>query len=128
MNSKKILKRLISRESILIFGLIIFNVINLIFFQNNDTLILINSLILLILYFNLSKRDYNDKKIILFSIIHFSFYGVLLESLILRYNNNIFYRNPSKPLNSPLWLIPTYATFCLGSIFTYDFFKIILSN
>ncbi len=128
MNSKKILKRLISRESILIFGLIIFNVINLIFFQNNDTLILINSLILLILYFNLSKRDYNDKKIILFSIIHFSFYGVLLESLILRYNNNIFYRNPSKPLNLPLWLIPTYATFCLGSIFTYDFFKIILSN
>ena len=128
MNSKKILKRLISRESILVFSLIILNVINLIIFQNNDTIILINSLLFLILYFYLSDRDYNHKKIILFSILHFTFYGVLLESLILRYNNNILYKNPSKPLNLPLWLIPTYATFSLGSIFTYDFFKMVLSN
>ena len=128
MNSKKILKRLISRESILVFSLIILNVINLIIFQNNDTIILINSLLFLILYFYLSDRDYNHKKIILFSILHFTFYGILLESLILRYNNNILYKNPSKPLNLPLWLIPTYATFSLGSIFTYDFFKMVLSN
>ena len=128
MNSKKIFKQLHSRESILVFSLIILNVINLIIFQNNDTIILINSLIFLILYFNLSDRDYNDKKIVLFTILHFSFYGLLLESLLIRYNNNIIYKNPSKPLNLPLWLIPTYATFCIGSIFTYDFFKMVLSS
>ena len=73
--NKETIEKLFNVESFLVLGLIIFNILNLILFSKDSQALLVNSLILLCAYFGISKR--HDKKVVLLSIIHFAFYGVI---------------------------------------------------
>ena len=118
-----LLIELLNKETFLVLGLIILNTLNLIFFSYSNNLLLVNGLLLLIFYFCMSNRK--DKKILFLSILHFSFYGVLFESLIIRQTNLLKYKSPDKPFNLPLWLIPIYCSFAIGALYTYNIFKIL---
>lgn len=114
---------ILSRESIYVLLLVILNIINLCLFYNNKNLLLFNGLLLLVLYFIISKR--NDKKILIIALTHFTLWGVICESFIIKTtNNSLYYKDPHKPFNVPLWLIPIYCLFCISAIHTYNIFKI----
>ena len=124
-NVDEALDYLISIESIYILCLIILNIINICVFHNYKNIIFINSLILIIVYFILSRRE--DKKILIFSMLHFAFWGVLIESFIIdRSNKTLFYKEPNLPHNVPLSLIPMYMLFCVSAIYTYNLCKLLL--
>lgn len=117
--------KIFSKESFLVLALIILNTLNLLLFIDN-TIILLNSIIILCVYFYLSGR--NDKKVLLLTLLHFSFYGVIFESLIIRHTNVLKYKNPNKYVNIPLWLFPVYCSFALGAIETYKIFNLIIKK
>ena len=117
--------KIFSKESFLVLALIIFNTLNLLLFSDN-TVILFNSILILSLYFYISDRK--DKKILLLTLLHFSFYGVIFESLIIRHTNVLKYKNPNKYINIPLWLFPVYCSFALGAIETYKIFNLIIKK
>ena len=120
----KMMEYILGSESIYILLLVILNIINLCLFYKNKNLLLVNSLILLVLYFIISKRK--DKKILIISMTHFTLWGVIAESFIIRNTNYLlYYKNPSKPFNIPLWLIPIYCLFYISAIYTYKIFKIL---
>ena len=93
-------------------------------FSRNDLIILVNSILILAIYFYISKRK--DKKLLFITLIHFSIYGVLFESLIIKKTNLLKYNNNATSLNVPIWLLPIYCSFALGAIQTYNFFKILI--
>ena len=87
-------------------------------------MLLLNGLVLLVLYFIISSRT--DKKILILAMTNFTFWGVIAESFIIRNTNNaLYYKDPTKPFNVPLWLIPIYCLFCISAIYTYNIFKIL---
>lgn len=118
-----IFNKIFNKESFYVLGVIILNIANLLCFYNNNTFLLINSIVILSLYFYFSERK--DKKILFISLIHFAFYGVIFESTIIRYTNVLTYNAPYKSLNIPLWLFPVYCSFALGSLETYRFIEIL---
>ena len=122
-NFNKIFNYILSLESIYILFLIILNIVNLCIFYNNKNIIFFNGILLLAIYLLISERK--DKKILIIAMIHFAFYGVLLESLIIKKSNLLKYSDPSF-LNIPLWLIPVYCLFTITAIYTYEFFKLII--
>ena len=122
--NKETIEKLFNVESFLVLGLIIFNILNLILFSKDSQALLVNSLILLCAYFGSSKRY--DKKVVLLSIIHFAFYGVIFESLIIKHSKLLTYRDPHSSLNIPLWLFPIYCSFALGALHTYEIFKVLI--
>lgn len=127
LNIQKTIDYFLSIESIYILLLVILNIANLCIFYKNKNLMLFNGIILFILYFILSKRD--DKKILLLAVTHFAFWGIIIESIIITKSNNaLYYKDPNKPFNVPLWLIPIYALFCVTAIYTYNIFKILLTK
>ena len=119
----KLLEKALDKESFYVLGVILLNIANLLLFNKNDLLILLNSIIILAIYFYISKRK--DKKLLFITLIHFSIYGVLLESLIIKKTQILKYNN-TKSLNVPIWLLPIYCSFALGAIQTYNFFKILI--
>ncbi len=121
----KKVNKIFSKESFLVLALIILNTLNLLFFTDNTT-ILTNSVFILGIYFYLSDRK--DKKVLLLTLLHFSFYGVIFESLIIRHTNVLKYKNPNKYINIPLWLFPIYCSFALGAIETYKIFNLIIKK
>lgn len=121
----KKVNKIFSKESFLVLALIILNTLNLLLFTDNTT-ILTNSIFILGIYFYLSDRK--DKKVLLLSLLHFSFYGVIFESLIIRHTNVLKYKNPNKYINIPLWLFPIYCSFALGAIETYKIFNLIIKK
>tara|TARA_A100001035_G_C27500520_1_gene371759 strand:- start:52 stop:423 length:372 start_codon:yes stop_codon:yes gene_type:complete len=121
----KKVNKIFSKESFLVLSLIILNTLNLLFFTDNTT-ILTNSVFILGIYFYLSDRK--DKKVLLLTLLHFSFYGVIFESLIIRHTNVLKYKNPNKYINIPLWLFPIYCSFALGAIETYKIFNLIIKK
>jgi hypothetical protein len=115
---------ILGRESIYILLLVILNIINLCLFYKNKNLLLFNGLLLLLLYFIISSRP--DKKILILAMTHFTFWGVVTESFIIRNTNNtLYYKDSTKPFNVPLWLIPIYCLFCISAIYTYNIFKML---
>jgi hypothetical protein len=124
LNFKETIDFFLSMESIYILLLVILNIINLCVFYNHKNIILINGLILFIAYFIISRRS--DKKVLLLATTHFAFWGILIESFIIGKNNTLYYKDPTKPFNVPLWLIPIYALFCITAMHTYNIFKILL--
>lgn len=114
---------ILSNESIYILILVILNIINICVFYKSKNLLLLNGLVLLFLYFLVSKRQ--DKKLLVIAMTNFTFWGVIAESFIIKNSNNsLYYRDPNKPLNVPLWLIPIYCLFCITALYTYNIFKI----
>lgn len=125
MDFEKIHNIILSNESIYILILVILNIINICVFYKNKNLLLLNGLLLLCVYFFISKRQ--DKKILIIAMTNFTFWGVLAESFIIKNSNNsLYYRDPHKPLNVPLWLIPIYCLFCITALYTYNIFKVFL--
>jgi hypothetical protein len=121
---KKVMEYVLGRESIYILLLVILNIINLCLFYQNKNLLLFIGLLLLVLYFIISSR--NDKKILVIAMTNFTFWGVIAESFIItKTNNALYYKDPTKPFNVPLWLIPIYCLFCISAIYTYNIFKIV---
>ena len=121
---KNIMDYILEKESIYILLLVILNIINLFLFYKNKNLLLFNGLLLLILYLIISSRK--DKKILILAMTNFAFWGVIAESFIIRNTNNaLYYKDPTKPFNIPLWLIPIYCLFCISAIYTYNIFKIL---
>ena len=115
---------ILGTESVYILLLIILNIINLFLFYKNKNLLLFNGLLLLVIYFVISSR--NDKKILVLAMTNFTFWGIIAESFIIRNtNNSLYYKDPTKPFNIPLWLIPIYCLFCISAIHTYNIFKIL---
>ena len=122
---KRLMDYILERESIYILLLIILNIINICLFYKNKNLLLLNGCILLVLYFISSTRK--DKKILLLTMTHFTFWGVIAESFIIKNTNSVlYYKNPTKPFNIPLWLIPIYCLFCISAIYTYNIFKLVV--
>ena len=70
----------------------------------------------------------NDKIQLAFTIFHFSLWGILIESFLIKQTNTLGYRNPTKNLNVPLWLLPVYSIFVLGALHTYHIFCIFFNK
>lgn len=114
-------KPLFSYESLLMLLVIILTIIVLVLFHKHPMLVFLINLVLILGYFVISKRD--DKKILLVTLIHFSLWGVLIESLIIRKTNLLEYKNKINNLNFPIWLFPAYGIFLLGGLYTYNLCK-----
>ena len=115
---------LFSYESLLMISLIFISIMVLVIFHRDPIIIFLINLFLIICYFVLSKR--NDKGVLLITIIHFSLWGVFIESLIIKQTSILEYRNKSWLFNFPLWLFPAYGIFLLGGIYSYNLCKEII--
>ena len=125
LDYSKLVKFLGNHESILVLTLIIVTILSLIMFNNNPLYLFLVNALLLIGYFVLSKRD--DKKIIALGAINFAFWGVILESFIIKKTNfALKYRQDMGVLYVPAWLFTIYMIFMISAIFTYDCFKVLI--
>ncbi len=112
-------------ESILVLTLVIVTIVSLIIFNNNPLYLFLVNALLLIGYFLLSKRE--DKKVIALGAINFAFWGVLLESFIIKKTNfALKYKQDMGILYVPAWLFTIYMIFMISAIFTYDCFKVLI--
>lgn len=112
-------------ESILVLILILVTIISLIIFNSNPFYLFLVNALLLLGYFILSKRE--DKKVIAFGALNFAFWGVLLESFIIKKTNfALKYKQDMGFLYVPAWLFTIYMIFMISAIFTYDCFKILI--
>ena len=112
-------------ESILVLSLVFITIVSLIVFNNNPLYLFLVNALLLIGYFILSKRE--DKKVIALGAINFAFWGVLLESFIIKKTNfTLKYKQDMGFLYVPAWLFTIYIIFMISAIFTYDCFKVLI--
>ena len=125
-NYPETLKFLVSKESLLIYFAVIANIVNILLFHESPNLVLLNGLFIIGIYLVVSDR--NDKIQLAFTIFHFSLWGILIESFLIKQTNTLGYRNPTKNLNVPLWLLPVYSIFVLGALHTYHIFCIFFNK
>ena len=128
MNIKKVKSYIYTQESSYVLGLIVGITLNLLLFSNQPRLLLILNFLLIFLYFVVSERK--DKKVLLFTTIHFAIWGVILESFIIKNTNfTLKYKTKSelKFLNVPSWLFTIYILFVIASIYTYEMYKCLLN-
>ena len=112
-------------ESILVLTLVLVTIVSLIVFNSNPLYLFLVNALLLIGYFILSKRE--DKRVIALGAINFAFWGVLLESFIIRKTNfALKYKQDMGFLYVPAWLFTIYMIFMISAIFTYDCFKVLI--
>ena len=116
----------ISKESLLIIFAVLANIANILMFHDRPNLVLINGIMIIIVYFLLSNRT--DKIELAFTLFHFSFWGILIESFLIHRTKTLSYKNPNKNLNVPLWLLPVYSIFVLGALHTYHIFCIFFNK
>jgi len=116
----KFCSKMISKETILINTLTILHICNLMYFHNSNKSFLVSTF-LIVIYFLISKRK--DKKALALTMINFMIMGVLIESLIIHKTNALKYENTFMNTYIPLWLIPSYFFFVLGSLNFYNIFK-----
>ena len=117
-NFKKVENYLKSREAVLLNLALLSHALCIIYFHSS-LMCLVLSLSILIIYFLLSKRK--DKKKIVFTMMHFSFWGTLMESYIISRCNKkcLSYDCNGTGLNIPYWLFITYQFFVLGVLHFY---------
>ena len=112
-------------ESILVLTLVLVTIVSLIVFNSNPLYLFLVNALLLVGYFILSKRE--DKRVIALGAINFAFWGVLLESFIIRKTNfALKYKQDMGFLYVPAWLFTIYMIFMISAIFTYDCFKVLI--
>jgi hypothetical protein len=122
LNFKNFFNFLGKRESLIIFGLIIINILNLVFLSTKPHLLLIANVVLLGAYFLVSQRE--DKKILLIASINFAIWGIILESFIIQKTNfALRYKINMGILYVPGWLFTIYMIFMISALFTYDAIK-----
>jgi hypothetical protein len=119
MEKKSISQFIFSRENLLVYGILSFNVLSLLKYHKSYKSFILSS-ILLIIYFLFSNRS--DKIITFLVMINFSFWGVLGESFIISKTGCLKYKYPAKHLNIPYWLLVTYPLYVLFSLHIYRFF------
>ena len=113
-------------ESILVLTLVLVTIVSLIVFNSNSLYLFLVNALLLVGYFILSKRE--DKKVIALGAINFAFWGVLLESFIIKKTNfALKYKQDMGFLYVPAWLFTIYMIFMISAIFTYDCFKVLIN-
>ena len=113
-------------ESILVLTLVLVTIVSLIVFNSNPLYLFLVNALLLVGYFILSKRE--DKKVIALGAINFAFWGVLLESFIIKKTNfALKYKQDMGFLYVPAWLFTIYMIFMISAIFTYDCFKVLIN-
>lgn len=128
MNIKKFGDYFCSLESVYVLGLIVITIINLILFSSLPQVLLAVNILAVIGYFVLSQRK--DKWILLAAVINFAFWGVILESFIIKKTNfALKYRKDSRLsfLYVPAWLFTIYIVFVIASLYTYECFRLLLS-
>ena len=125
-NYPETLDFLISKESLLIYFVVLANIVNILMFHNSPNLVLINGLFIIAIYFIVSDR--NDKIQVAFTLFHFSLWGIFIESFLIHKTKTLGYKNPNKHLNVPLWLLPVYSIFVLGALHTYHIFCIFFNK
>ena len=126
MKLEKISEYIGSTESIYILLVILATVVNIIVFNKKPHFLLLINIAILILYFLVSKRK--DKKIIIFASLNFAFWGILIESFIIKNSNfalNYRLGTNISGLYVPAWLFTIYIVFVLASVYTYNFYKTI---
>ena len=112
-------------ESILILTLIVVTIISLILFSYNPMYLFLVNALLLFGYFMVSQRT--DKKVLILAAINFAFWGVILESFVIKKTNfALRYKQDMGVLYVPAWLFTIYMIFMISAIFTYDCFKVII--
>ena len=81
-------------------------------------------------YFSLDKKSQyfdpkstKEKNLIVITLVHFAFWGPLIESLLIHKSNLLNYKHKELNNNIPLWLPTAYALFAITTLFTYDLFK-----
>ena len=111
------LEPIFSYDSLHMFVLIITTVIVLIMFHRTPRIVFIINILTIAIYFLISKID--NKLKLLITMIHFSLWGVFIESFIIKKTSLLKYKNVSYSLNFPLWLFPAYSIFLLGALYTY---------
>lgn len=116
----------VSKESLLIISAVLLNIVNILLFHDRPNLVLLNGMMIIIVYFLLSNR--NDKLELAFTLFHFSFWGIFIESFLIHRTKTLSYKNPNKNLNVPLWLLPVYSIFVLGALHTYHIFCIFFNK
>jgi hypothetical protein len=113
-------------ESVLVLILVLVTIVSLIIFNSNPLYLFLVNALLLVGYFILSKRE--DKKIIALGALNFAFWGVLLESFIIKKTNfALKYKQDMGFLYVPAWLFTIYMIFMISAIFTYDCFKVLIN-
>ena len=122
LNFEKFFNFLGKSESLLVFGLIIINILNLVFLSTKPKLLLISNVVLLCVYFTISERS--DKKILLIAAINFAIWGIILESFIIQKTNfALRYKMNMGVLYVPGWLFTIYMIFMIAALFTYNSIK-----
>ena len=125
----KVSKYIGSRESIYVLLLIVLTIINLIVFSKQPMTLLGINIVVIVLYFSITQRE--DKAVLLLACVNFAFWGIILESFIIKNSNfALKYRLGSnmEGLYVPAWLFTVYIVFVIASLYTYDFYKTILLN
>ena len=128
MNIKKFGDYFCSLESVYVLGLIVVTIVNLILFSNSPQVLLSVNVLAVIAYFLLSRLK--DKWILLAAVLNFAFWGVILESFVIKKTNfALKYRKDSRLsyLYVPAWLFTIYIVFVIASLYTYECFKLLLS-
>ena len=116
-----------SYESLYILALIVIIILNLIFLNANPTILLISNMVVIIVYFIMTNR--NDKKILAITAINFAFWGIIIESFIIKKSNfALTYKKQTqfKYLYVPSWLFTVYIIFVIASLYTYECYKLLL--
>ena len=103
--------------------LIVFNILNIIFFCKKNILPTIITIVLIICFFKLYdfKISKVNKKIFLLITIMMSLCGPIMESIIIHYSNGNSwnYTHPFLNWYVPLWLLPGYGMLAMSAIHTY---------
>jgi hypothetical protein len=122
------IKYILDYESVLILSIILLSILNLFINYNYQYRVLSINVILIGIYFILSKKTNINKLIIFVTMINFSLWGTLIEYLIIRNTNLLKYNNINKNIiQIPYWLFTVYCIFLLGALYTFDLITKILN-
>jgi hypothetical protein len=128
MNFHNFSKYFCSNESLYILALIVIIILNLIFLSDKPNILLLSNIIVIIVYFIITKR--NDKKILAITALNFAFWGVIIESFIIKKSNFALNYKKQTQLNFlyvPSWLFTVYIIFVIASLYTYECYKLLLT-
>ena len=122
------IKYILDYESVLILSIILLSILNLFINYNYQYRVLSINVILICIYFILSKKTNRNKLIIFVTMINFSLCGTLIEYLIIKNTNLLKYNNITKNIiQIPYWLFTVYCIFLLGALYTFDLITKILN-
>lgn len=128
MTASNFIKYVCSNESIYILALILIIILNLILLSATPYVLLVTNILVIMVYFIITKRS--DKKILAITALTFAFWGVIIESFIIKKSN--FALNYKKDtqlyfLYVPSWLLTVYIIFVIASLYTYECYRLLLT-